>query len=382
MSQPSPDPLVAAVARTEGAIAASTPGEAWPWRFARCWMLATRVEDHGGTVAELDAAVAEFHLLPGDAPARAKLAAVLVVAQQRRSMLGEYGRVRQAVALADIANTDPAPLPAWPKADAALRSMYLLHRLMRGTEDLPAERALRELERYGALVGDEQPYAMLVDLVRTEALMLRARERRDFASMEEALVLAESLRRQHGTDALAGPRLTVIAEYLTSTPASRAGSGGSAGSGRSPASRGSVSRSTAVISPAASAAVRRAASHQVQVPSSAGARSPSTRPAATSAMVSAGSPRPAVTRRSRVSPSTGPPRASVISPAVRSGDRVSRTTCAGRVTWMRFGVSMTRTNLGGAAGGGPEPLSSTGSSVVERSVRVVGRSTRVVRQGT
>lgn len=219
-----PDPLVATIARTERAIAASAPEEAWPWRFARCWMLATRVEEHGGTVDEIDGAIAEFHLLPGDAPARTKLAAQLVVAQQRRSMLDDYGRVRRAVALADIANTDPAPLPAWPKADAALRATCLHHRLTRGAEHLSAEQALRELDRYAVLIGDEQPYALMVDVARTHALMLRARERGDFTSMEDALVLAESLRQQHGANPLVGPRLTITAEFLRAMMSMQRGS--------------------------------------------------------------------------------------------------------------------------------------------------------------
>src|SRR5689334_8328025 len=102
------DPLEAVSARTEAPIATAAPNEAPAWRFARCWMLASRVEEHGGTVDDMDAAIAEFHLLPIDVPARAKLAAVLVVGQMRRAMLGDFGRLRQAVALADIANADPA----------------------------------------------------------------------------------------------------------------------------------------------------------------------------------------------------------------------------------------------------------------------------------
>ena len=214
MSQPVSDSLAATIARTEGAILAAPPGEVWPWRFARCWMLATRVEDHGGTVAEIDMAIAEFHRLPGDVPARAKLAAVLVVAQLRRSMLPDYDRVRQAVALADIADADSAPLPAWPRASAALRAGYVSHRMMREGSELSADRALTEIEQYAPVVGDEQPYATMVELARTMALYKRAMDRKDFASLEEAFTALEPARRRHEKDPLLGPHLAILVEYL------------------------------------------------------------------------------------------------------------------------------------------------------------------------
>lgn len=212
MSQPWPDPLAAVIARTEGAIAAAAQGEAWPWRFARCWMLVDLVENHGGTKADMDSAIVEFHLLPVDVPSRAKLAATLVVGQMRRAMLNEYGPLRQAIALADIANADPAPLADWPKTDAVLRSMFLMHRMMRGTEELSPEQGLAEIERHAMVVGDDEPYRTVVEVARTHALYLRAVRRHDFASMHEALTVAGDLRHTPTSDRLAGAPLDFAAE--------------------------------------------------------------------------------------------------------------------------------------------------------------------------
>jgi hypothetical protein len=214
MSQPSPDSLAAVIARTEGAIAASAPGEVWPWRFARCWMLATLVDDHDGTAADMDAAIAEFHLLPIDVPSRAKLAAVLAAGQLRRGMLRDYERLRQGVALADIANTDPAPLPAWPKADAALRSLYVMHRVMRGSGQPSVQEGFDEVERHAELVGDEEPYVTMVELARVQVMFLRAQERRDFATMEEAVAGVERIRQRRGNDRHLGALPAVLAENM------------------------------------------------------------------------------------------------------------------------------------------------------------------------
>jgi CHAT domain-containing protein len=214
MSQPEPDPLDAVIARTEGAIRLVPAVEAWPWRFARCWMLATKVEDHGGGMAEMDAALAEFHLLPIDVPSRAKLAAVVANGQLRRGILHDYDRVRQAVALADIANEDPTPLPGWPKTDAALRSMLVLHRLTRGTGQLSPRDGLAEIERHAGLVAGEEPYATIIELARIHARYLNVLADRDFAGMEEVADSAEQLRRRHGANPPNGPNLEVMAESL------------------------------------------------------------------------------------------------------------------------------------------------------------------------
>jgi hypothetical protein len=187
--------------------------EAWPWRFARCWMLATRFELHDGTLGDFDDAVAEFHQLPVDTPARARLAAILVHAQLRRGMLAPE-RMRQTVALADIANTGPAPLPEWPKTDAAVRATSVVFRVNGAQGNLSPLDGLAEIDRLAAVVGDEEPFSVLVEMARINVLYLKAAQEGDFGSMAEVAERSERLHRQHGESPMYGVHVMVLAHAM------------------------------------------------------------------------------------------------------------------------------------------------------------------------
>ncbi|MFI5916097.1 CHAT domain-containing protein [Dactylosporangium sp. NPDC051541] len=204
------DPLEAAIARTGEAIRLEGAAARWPWHFARSWLLATRVSDHGGSPAELDAAVADFHQLPVDAPGRPKLAAVLVATMLQRALVG--ADARQAIALAAVADTDPEPLPNWAKAAATVRTMHVMRRVQPGARQMDLGAALDEIDRCAAVVGDEEPYAHTIALARSAVHYQRMLTDRDFGSLQEAVTTLTGLSRATAGDPRLGPRAALLAE--------------------------------------------------------------------------------------------------------------------------------------------------------------------------
>ncbi|MGK3937073.1 CHAT domain-containing protein [Streptomyces caeruleatus] len=162
----SADALAMVIARTTQAIETAGPHDRAPWLFARCWMRATRYETITKNPVDIDAALDDFDDLPADLPGRAKLAAVLATALIRSGELVGSARMPRAMALVDIADTDPSPLADWPATSAALRAMDLLLAWQQNRPGFSPRAALRELERYTRIVGDTQPQATMVDAAR------------------------------------------------------------------------------------------------------------------------------------------------------------------------------------------------------------------------
>ncbi|WP_454343575.1 hypothetical protein [Streptomyces canus] len=160
------DALAMVIARTTQAIETAGPHDRVPWLFARCWMRATRYETIAKNPVDIDAALDDFDDLPADLPGRAKLAAVLATALIRSGELVGSARMPRAMALVDIADTDPSPLADWPATSAALRAMDLLLAWQQNRPGFSPRAALRELERYTRIVGDTQPQATMVDAAR------------------------------------------------------------------------------------------------------------------------------------------------------------------------------------------------------------------------
>lgn len=162
----SADALATVIARTTQAIDSVGAADSAPWLFARCWMRASRYEEIVRDPADIDSALADFDTLPTDLPGRAKLASVLATALLRSGALIGSVRMPRAMALVDIADTDPSPLPDWPIASAALRAADLLVARQENRPGFSPRAALQELERYTRIVGDNQPHATLVDMAR------------------------------------------------------------------------------------------------------------------------------------------------------------------------------------------------------------------------
>src|SRR2546430_8063654 len=197
---PAPDPLRAAIDLTAAALALVTPEERASWLFARCWMLATRFEPHGRDRADLAEALRDFDALPPSIPGRAKLAAVLVVAQLRAGVLRESDEIQHAAALVEIADTDATPLPDWPMAAAAMRALALVNAGKEGEPGFNLRAALVEVERLAVVVGDTKPYVTMVDMARLGLSQLRAAAENDVSGHQQAAVDFAKYARQFGPE--------------------------------------------------------------------------------------------------------------------------------------------------------------------------------------
>ncbi|MEN8656215.1 CHAT domain-containing protein [Streptomyces sp. 21So2-11] len=162
----SADALATVIARTTQAIESVGADDRAPWLFARCWMRASRYEEIGRDLVDIDGALDDFDALPADLPGRAKLASVLATALLRSGTLVGSVRMPRAMVLVDIADTDPSPLPDWPVASAALRAADLLVAWQQDRPGFSSRAALQELEGYARIVGATQPHATLVDSAR------------------------------------------------------------------------------------------------------------------------------------------------------------------------------------------------------------------------
>jgi hypothetical protein len=170
------DALSGTIERTSDALDTVGAAERAPWLFVRCWMLTTRFEEYGGGVADVDGALADFAALPAGFAGRAKLAAVLVVAQLRAGLLRERERLERAVALAAIADADPEPLPEWPSSSAVVRALSLMVAGLDGAAGFRVRPALAEVERLAAVVGDLRPHVTMIEMARLTLTHLRGQE--------------------------------------------------------------------------------------------------------------------------------------------------------------------------------------------------------------
>ncbi|MGA5446163.1 CHAT domain-containing protein [Streptomyces umbrinus] len=187
----SADALAMVIARTTQAIETVGADDRAPWLFARCWIRASRFEEIAKDPADIDGALADFDGLPVNLPGRAKLASVLAIALLKSGALIGSVRMPRAMTLVDIADTDPSPLPDWPIASAALRAADLLVAWQDNRPGFTPRAALRELERYTRIVGDNQPHATLVDMARRGLQHLVTQ---DEANVSEAQRLAKDVR--------------------------------------------------------------------------------------------------------------------------------------------------------------------------------------------
>ncbi|MFF4021007.1 CHAT domain-containing protein [Streptomyces sp. NPDC001843] len=187
---PGTDPLEALVTRTAQAVEALPPEERIPWVFARCWIHACRYESLSRD-ADIDQALADFQALPFELPGRAKLAAVLAAAMLKSGRLLGSPRLSWAVALADVADTDPAPLQDWPVLSAALHAADLLKAAEESRRGFDSRAAAQKLEEFAGVVGDAQPYA---DLVRTAQLAVQHLLVQENPTAAEARQVTEHMR--------------------------------------------------------------------------------------------------------------------------------------------------------------------------------------------
>lgn len=209
----STDLLTAVIDRTTAAIDLAGAEDGGSWLFARCWMRATRFEDHGRDAGDLACALADFAALPPETPGRAKLAAVLVVAQIRASRLDTADRAAAVADLAEVADADPRPLPDWPLAYATVRSMALVHRAMHGSPGFSPHAALGEIQRYAGTVGTRQPYATMIESARLAVGHLVAQQDNDLTAA--AAVVEDTAALSAGLDSHADPAVRARGRILS-----------------------------------------------------------------------------------------------------------------------------------------------------------------------
>jgi hypothetical protein len=187
------DQLTTALDRTSEVIGRLTGPARTAWLFTRCWLAATRFEDHDGSPADLELALADFAQLPADTPGRAKLAAILVVAMLKRQATKDFDAVDIAGGLAEIADTDPAPLPHWRPARAVVRVRVIQRKAMLGAPGFQLRESLTEVRGLAEEVGDDQPYATIVKLTEIMLRMLIAQQDGSRRAMDEVAAEAAAL---------------------------------------------------------------------------------------------------------------------------------------------------------------------------------------------
>ncbi|MGV9697429.1 CHAT domain-containing protein [Streptomyces sp. NPDC003470] len=193
------DASATVVDRVTGIVGSAAREDGAPWLFARCLVHASRYEASGRD-GDIDLALADFQALPAGAPGRAKLAAVLAELMLGSGTLFGSPRLSWAVALADAADEDPAPMPHWPLTCAALRAGDLLVAAQESRPGFDPRAALRKLEGYAALVDGTPPYA---DAVESARLAVRHLIVQEDPSASEARRVTEDMRRF--TDRLGAP---------------------------------------------------------------------------------------------------------------------------------------------------------------------------------
>ncbi|RSM64709.1 hypothetical protein DMB66_18860 [Actinoplanes sp. ATCC 53533] len=160
--------LQAMIDRTSAAIVQVGASDDAAWRFARCWMLATRFGQDRAD-ADLAAALADFDELPADFPGRPKLASILVTSMIQAQQSSDP----RAAALTAVANEDPRPLGEWPATAAAVRARSLLEASMHGGPGFNVRAAIQELEGLAATAAGVRPQQDLVETARVGLTMLR-----------------------------------------------------------------------------------------------------------------------------------------------------------------------------------------------------------------
>ncbi|WP_447007202.1 CHAT domain-containing protein [Saccharothrix isguenensis] len=203
------DALSTVLEHTDLAITGIDEPDRAAWVFARCWARVVRFQHLEGDDQDLDRAFADARSLPPDFPGRPKLAAVAVAAALQRGRLRTRERLVAARELAAIADTDPAPLPAWPKTSAAVRAMALVSAAQHGEPGFHFDTAVAEAERLAATAAGDEPYATIADMALTTLRQQRSVANHDAVGARDA---AENL--GHSRFAVGGVDLMrVMAEF-------------------------------------------------------------------------------------------------------------------------------------------------------------------------
>ncbi|MGX7826067.1 CHAT domain-containing protein [Actinokineospora sp. 24-640] len=134
------------------------------WVFAHCWNVVVWLEHLNGDTAEIDRLFTDIRSLPDGFPGRGKLAACALTAAWRRQSLKGKERIEGIVALADLADADPDPLPDWPLTSAAVRSIGLSLALQFGLPGMDVRAMEEEVRRHVASTKGNEPYASVCAL--------------------------------------------------------------------------------------------------------------------------------------------------------------------------------------------------------------------------
>ncbi|HTF11874.1 MAG TPA: hypothetical protein VK659_27230, partial [Asanoa sp.] len=190
--------LEAAITRTSSMLTAEPAERRGGWAFTRCWLQLTRFELSGNDPAALRAALDDFDAIPTGMPGRPKLAAALVNCQIRAGRLREGPAIRRAAALAEVADSDPEPLPAWPTNRAVVRALTLMKACQEGDASISVRSALKELDELDAVVDGVKPQADILEFARIGLAQLHSEQDMDHGGLEESRRRAEDMARRHG----------------------------------------------------------------------------------------------------------------------------------------------------------------------------------------
>ena len=151
------------------------------------------------TAAEIDAAVAEVHGMPPDAPDRARRAAMLVASLLRSDPPGDSAAaVRPLEGLLEIADSAPPSIRRWHQVRARARMRILRQAVDDGTvTDLEEARA--RLDEVAAEGGNNARLRREVELTRIQFQLVDAMRESDMGSQVELLrQMAEHLQGEAG----------------------------------------------------------------------------------------------------------------------------------------------------------------------------------------
>lgn len=205
--------LAAVIERTSATIELSGIGadELAPWLFTRCMVYVYQFEGGGRNPRDLDLAFADFDALPEDLPGRAKLAATLLTAHLYEAVGGDPGTFARSLALAEIADADPRPLPGWPLTSAVVRAHALVVAGLTGARGFRPRQALAEVERYALIAGEASPHAQMIEMSRLALGFLVAALDNDVLAVDRLVMQTAAFRDRQPPASTTRDRLEVIA---------------------------------------------------------------------------------------------------------------------------------------------------------------------------
>lgn len=166
---PHPNPVSAIIGATSSMLAAAGPEQQAPWLFTRSWLAALQYESFGRDVRHLDQAQNDFDQLPADFPSRSKLAMMLAGMRIREGLEHPPFQDRQrTAALAEVANTDPHPVPGWSTAYSSFRVLSLMADNSESVPGFNPRAALAEVEEHAAVLGQNEAYSPMIAMARMQ----------------------------------------------------------------------------------------------------------------------------------------------------------------------------------------------------------------------